>query len=241
MSSGARRAVILAGGKGSRLRPLTVTIPKPLVPIGDLPILEVLIRQLRHQGFERITVAVGHLASLVRAFCGDGERWGVPIDYLFEERALGTIGCLGLLEDLGPDERVLVVNGDTLTDLDMARVCDLHDGSDAITLCASRRVVEVEFGVLETAGDYLASYTEKPSLSYRVSMGVNVLSGWAVARHVPRGEPLDTPQLVERLMSAGERVRVLDTHAYWLDLGRLEDLETGTAAFAADPRRFLPG
>lgn len=240
MSSPRRRAVILAGGKGSRLRPFTVTIPKPLVPIGDVPILEVLIRQLRHQGFERVTVSVGHLASLIRAFCGHGERWGVDLDYLFEERALGTIGCLGLLEDLGPDERVLVVNGDTLTDLDMARVHDAHAERDAITVCASRRAVDVQFGVLETDGDYLASYTEKPTLSYRVSMGINVLSGWAVARHVPRGEPLDTPQLVERLLGAGERVRVVDTDAYWLDLGRLEDLETGTAAFAADPRRFLP-
>ena len=101
--------------------------------------------------------------------------------------------------------------------------------------------MNVELGVLETDGEYLASYAEKPTLSYRVSMGINILSGWAVARHVTSGERLDTPELVERLLAAGERVRVIDTEAYWLDLGRLEDLETGTAAFAADPRRFLPG
>ena len=134
MSGGPRRAMILAGGKGSRLRPLTVTIPKPLVPIGDVPILEVLIRQLARQGFERITLSVGHLAGLIRAYCGDGERWGVPIDYLFEEQPLGTIGCLGSLRGLSSEDRVLVVNGDTLTDLDMANVYDAHETGDAITL-----------------------------------------------------------------------------------------------------------
>jgi NDP-sugar pyrophosphorylase family protein len=234
------RAVILAGGKGSRLRPFTITIPKPLVPIGDLPILEILIRQLKSRGFDRITISVGHLASLIRAFCGNGEPWHVPIDYLYEDQPLGTIGCLGLLEDL-TDDRVLVVNGDTLTDLNMAEVYAAHDGKDAITVCANRRSVEIDFGVLETGSDgYLSAYTEKPVLSYKVSMGVNVLSAWAIARYIPRGERLDTPDLVHRLLAQGEGVRVLSPEAYWLDLGRMKDLETGVAAFQADPRRFLP-
>lgn len=234
------RAVILAGGKGSRLRPFTVTIPKPLVPIGDLPILEILIRQLKHRGFERITLSVGHLASLIRAFCGTGEPWGIPIDYLYEDQPLGTIGCLGLLDDLA-EERVLVVNGDTLTDLNLAEVYAAHDGTDAITVCANRRSVEIDFGVLETDGaGYLSAYTEKPVLSYKVSMGVNVLSAWAIARYIHRGERLDTPDLVHRLLADGQKVRVLSPEAYWLDLGRMKDLETGVAAFEADPRRFLP-
>jgi len=234
------RAVILAGGKGSRLRPFTVTIPKPLVPIGDIPILEILIRQLKHRRCERITLSVGHLASLIRAFCGDGEEWRIPIDYLYEEAPLGTIGCLGLLDDLAED-RVLVVNGDTLTDLDFAAVHAAHDHRDAITVCANRRTVDVDFGVLETDGDgLLTTYTEKPVLSYRVSMGVNVISDWAITRYIHRGERLDTPDLVHRLLADGQRVRVLSTEAYWLDLGRMKDLETGAAAFEADPRRFLP-
>ena len=234
------RAVILAGGKGSRLRPLTVTIPKPLVPIGDLPILEILIRQLKRQGCERITISVGHLAGLIRAFCGGGEAWGIPIDYLYEEQPLGTIGCLGLLEGLAED-RVLVVNGDTLTDLDFAGVYAAHAREDAATVCANRRTVEVDFGVLETdAGGHLAAYTEKPVLSYRVSMGVNVISAWAIAHYIPEGERLDIPDLVRRLLADRQGVRVLDTEAYWLDLGRMADLEAGVAAFQADPRRFLP-
>lgn len=234
------RAIILAGGKGSRLRPLTVTIPKPLVPIGDVPILEILIRQLKHQGFDRITLAVGHLAGLIRAYCGNGERWRIPIDYVFEDTPLGTVGCLGSLEDL-TDDRVLVINGDTLTDLQMAEVYRQHSPTDAITLCAHRQSVEVEFGVLEAEGEYLTGYVEKPTLDYRVSMGVNVLSTWAIQRHIPRGCRLDVPDLVRRLLAGGERVRVRDTAAFWLDLGRVKDLEAGQAEFLADPGRFVPG
>jgi NDP-sugar pyrophosphorylase family protein len=235
------RAIILAGGKGSRLRPFTLTIPKPLVPIGDLPILEILIRQLRHQGFTRITISVGHLASLIQAYCGHGERWQIPIDYVFEDRPLGTIGCLSLVPDLAQEERVLVVNGDTLTDLDMASLYAGHRSGDAITLAASRRTVKIDFGVLETDDDgLLTAYSEKPVLSYRVSMGVNVLSGWTIERCIPQGERLDLPELVQQLLAAGHPVRVVEPTAYWQDLGRVEDLETGGADFQADPRRFLP-
>ena len=234
------RAVILAGGKGSRLLPFTLAIPKPLVPIGDLPILEILIRQLAGQGFERVTISVGYLAGLIRAFCGNGEQWRIPIDYLYEEEPLGTIGCLGHLADLA-DDRILVVNGDTLTDLDMAQVYAAHNCQDALTICANQRSVEIDFGVLETTdGDLLASYAEKPTLSYRVSMGINVLSAWAIGRYIPPGRRLDTPELVGRLLADGQRVRIRDTNAYWLDLGRLKDLEAGIAAYQAEPRRFLP-
>ena len=234
------RAVILAGGSGSRLRPLTVTIPKPLVPIGDMPILELLIRQLKRAGCARITLSVGHLASLIRAFCGDGEQWRIPIDYVYEEQALGTVGCLGLLDDIA-DDRLLVLNGDTLTDLDFAAPYAAHDPGDAITVCANRRTVAVDFGVLETdARGYLSTYTEKPTLAYRVSMGVNVVSTWAIARYIERNQRLDAPDLVKRVLADGKRVRVLDTSAYWLDLGRMKDLEAGVAAFSAEPGRFLP-
>lgn len=235
------RALILAGGKGSRLKPFTFVIPKPLVPIGEMPILEILIRQLKGQGFEAITISVGHLAGLIRAFCGDGSQWGIPIDYVYEDQPLGTIGCLSLLGDRHGADRVFVVNGDTLTDMNMAEAYAAHDAKDAITICANRRSVNVDFGVLETDGaGHLASYTEKPTLHYRVSMGVNVVSSWAISRYIRSGERLDTPDLVRRLMAAGEGVRVLDVDAYWLDLGRLNDLEAGYEAFRANPQRFLP-
>jgi NDP-sugar pyrophosphorylase family protein len=244
------RALILAGGKGSRLRPFTFTIPKPLVPIGDMSVLEILIRQLKGQGFERITISVGHLAGLIRAFCGDGSQWGIPIDYVYEDQPLGTIGCLALLDlqeadrmpaDRMPADRILVINGDTLTDMSMAEAYAAHDGADAITICANRRSVGIDFGVLETDGEgYLSTYTEKPTLHYRVSMGVNVVSAWAVGAYISRGERLDLPGLVEKLLAAGQRVRVREVEAYWLDLGRMQDLEEGERVFRANPQRFLP-
>jgi NDP-sugar pyrophosphorylase family protein len=235
------RALILAGGKGSRLRPFTFTIPKPLVPIGEMPVLEILIRQLKGQGCERITISVGHLAGLIRAFCGDGSQWGIPIDYVYEDQPLGTIGCLALLDDLGGADRILVINGDTLTDMSMAEAYAAHDSGDAITICANRRSVGIDFGVLETDGaGYLSTYTEKPTLQYKVSMGVNVVSAWAVGAYISRGERLDLPGLVEKLLAAGQRVRVREVEAYWLDLGRMQDLEEGERVFRANPQRFLP-
>lgn len=232
-------AVILAGGKGSRLRPFTFTIPKPLVPIGDIPIIEILIRQLAAQGFTRATVSVGHLASLIQSFCGDGEAWGIPIDYVYEDEPLGTVGSLALIEEFD-DDRVVVVNGDTLTDMSFADAYRTHSTDDAATICANSRSVSIDFGVLEVDGDdTLTGYSEKPTLDYLVSMGTNVLTVDAVRRHLRAGERLDIPDLIERFRSAGERVRVFHPDAYWLDLGRLDDLETGTQVFSSDPDRFL--
>lgn len=224
---------------GSRLRPFSFTIPKPLVPIGEHPIIEILVRQLAAQGFDRITVSVGHLQELVRAFCGDGSKWGVDLDYVAEDSPLGTMGCLGLIEDFD-DDRVLVVNGDTLTDFDMAAAYRDHDPTAALTICAHRRTVGIDFGVLEVADGMLVDYVEKPNLPYRVSMGINVVSRWAVERYIPGDVRVDLPDLAMRLVGEGSGVRVVETDAYWLDLGRFDDLERGARDFAAHPERFLP-
>lgn len=232
-------ALILAGGKGSRLRPFSFTIPKPLVPIGEHPIIEILIRQLAAQGFLRITVSVGYLAELVRAFCGDGSKWGVVLDYVAEDAPLGTMGCLGLIDHFD-DDRILVVNGDTLTDLDMSRAYLSHDVATAMTIYAHRRVVDIDFGVLEVSAGLLTAYVEKPSLPYRVSMGINVVSTWVVAERIAPNEPKDLPGLAQELLAEGGRIRVVETDAYWLDLGRFDDLERGAQDFARDPERFLP-
>ena len=234
------RAVILAGGRGSRLKPFTVVIPKPLVPIGEMPILELLVRQLKAQGFDWITLSVGYLSSLIEAYCGDGSRWDVRLDYVRETEPLGTAGFLGLINDLG-DDRLLVVNGDTLTDLDMAHVYREHDPKDGATICSNRRSVSVEFGVLEADdSSRLRSYTEKPSFSYEVSMGVNVLSAWAIHSVVKPHERLEMPELLRHIQAAGGVVRVRHTEAYWLDMGRMEDLEVAVETFSANPARFLP-
>jgi len=234
------RAVILAGGTGSRLKPFTFTIPKPLVPIGEMPIVEILIRQLAGQGFKRITVSVGHLAQLIRAVCGDGSQWGVELDYVEEEKPLGTAGCLSLVGDLD-DDPILVVNGDTLTDLDFGAAVRNHPLEAGISICTNRREVAIDFGVVDVADDgLLLGYREKPTLDYLVSMGVYVMSSWVITDHIPAGERLDMPDLIGSLMAAGYPVRTHDAEAYWLDLGRIDDLERGDAVFRSERGRFLP-
>lgn len=232
--------MILAGGRGSRLTPYTAVIPKPLVPIGEMPILELLIRQLKFRGFDRLTLSVGYLSSLIEAYCGDGSRWEIELDYVRETEPLGTAGFLGLLDDL-TDDRLLVVNGDTLTDLDMGQAYRDHDPADGATIYSSRRSLSIEFGVLETDDSgRLVSYSEKPEVAYDVSMGVNILSAWAIKAHVTRGVRLDMPDLLRRIQGADGVVRVQRTDAYWLDMGRISDLEEALETFAADPARFLP-
>jgi len=235
-----KRALILAGGLGSRLRPLTFVIPKPLLPVGELPIIEILIRQLAHHRVDRISIAVGRAGSLIQTYCGDGEPWGVHIDYLREEKPLGTAGPLGLLEPLAED-RLLVVNGDTLTDLDFGGLFERHDPSDAMTVAVSRRDVELRFGVAEADGeDRLVDYKEKPVLSYTAGMGVYVVTERARREYLRAPEPIDMPELIQRLLRNDEVVRVVETDAYWLDVGHVEDLETAEAAVGDHPGRFLP-
>lgn len=234
------RAVILAGGTGSRLKPFTFTIPKPLVPLGEMSIIEILIRQLAGQGFQRVTISVGHLAQLIRAVCGDGSQWRVQIDYVEEEQPLGTAGCLSLVAGLD-EEPVLVINGDTLTDLDFASTVQGHSAEAGITICTNRREVHIDFGVLEISGEgLLTEYREKPTLEYLVSMGVYVLSPWVIRDHIPVGERLDMPDLIRQLMELGHPVRTHGSDAYWLDLGRIDDLEEGDAVFRKERGRFLP-
>ncbi len=234
------RAFILAGGRGSRLHPFTTVIPKPLVPVGDMPILEILLRQMKARGFDRVTISVGYLASLIESYCGDGDRWDLAIDYVREDEPLGTAGALSLLEDL-EDDRILVTNGDILTDLDLGLVTREHDPDEGATICANRRLVPVDFGVLHTdERGCLREYEEKPTLSYEVSMGVNVVSAWAVERYVPKARKLDLPDLMRALVADSKAVRIRSTDAYWLDMGRMADLETATQVFTDDPTRFLP-
>jgi NDP-sugar pyrophosphorylase family protein len=233
------RAVILAGGRGNRLKPLTVVIPKPLVPVGEFSIIEILAKQLASQGFDRLTISVGHLASLVHAFCGDGKQWDIAIDYVSEDTPLGTAGCLSLLDDLDED-RVLVLNGDILTNTDFGEAYRAHDPADGATIFANQREIPVEFGVLETQDGYLSGYIEKPTLTYDVSMGIYVISTDVIPEFVPPRTRVDMPDLMRSLTAAGRRVRVVPNEAYWRDLGHMEDLSAATERFNEDPKFFLP-
>ncbi|MEK7382383.1 MAG: sugar phosphate nucleotidyltransferase [Elusimicrobiota bacterium] len=231
-----RQAVILAGGKGTRLRPYTATLPKPLVPVGDYPIIEIVLRQLKHFGFTDIIISTGHLAELVRAYCGDGRRWGVKIRYVREDKPLGTSGALKLIRALQP--RFLTINGDLLTTLDFGKLYDYHRdlGADAaIAVC--ERLSKIDFGVIELDDkDRLCAYTEKPSRRHLVSMGVNVFDR-RVLRHIRSGEALGIPDLIRRITDASGIVVGFRNKAEWLDIGRPEDYESVQDIFASPRRR----
>ena len=236
------RAIVLAGGRGSRLRPYTVVLPKPLMPIGDRPVLDIVVRQLHRAGFERLTVATGYLAELIEAFLGDGGSYGIAVDYFREAKPLGTAGSLGLIEGL--EEPFLVMNGDVLTDLDYSRLLADHTASDAIaTIATRRREVEVQLGVLHFGNPLdatrLTDYDEKPQIEYEASMGVYCFSP-RVSEHIVPGEPLDFPELILRLIAAGEIVRGWRSTAYWLDIGSHDDYERAQEEFERVRDRLLP-
>ena len=237
-----QRAVILAGGVGSRLRPYTTVLPKPLMPVGDRPILDIIIRQLRHHGFERVTIATGYLAELIEAFFGDGSAYDIEIDYFREHEPLGTIGALASIEGL--DEPFLVMNGDILTDMDYSRFLADHAGADAVASIAThKRNVEISLGVLHFEDDddttKLTGYSEKPKYHYEVSMGVYCFSP-EVREHIERDVRLDFPDLILRLMAAGETVRGWRSQDYWLDLGRREDYERAVEEFETIRAQIIP-
>jgi NDP-sugar pyrophosphorylase family protein len=222
---GSKRAVVLAGGQGRRLLPYTSVLPKPLMPVGERPILEIVVGQLRDAGFDRVTIAVGHLASLIQAYFGNGERFGVAIDYSLEERPLGTAGPLAVL-DPRPAHDVLVMNGDVLTDLDFGRFYRDHCASGAAaTIAVYRKSVDIALGVLSIdERDRVTAYDEKPVLHFPVSTGIYCFHP-RVLDHLEPGTRCDLPQLVHALLAAGETVLGAKVEGRWLDIGRPEDYE----------------
>ncbi|MBI3298589.1 MAG: NTP transferase domain-containing protein [Elusimicrobia bacterium] len=235
------QAVILAGGKGTRLRPFTTSLPKPLVPLGEQPIIEVILRQLKAAGFKEVVVSVGHLAELIAAYCGDGKRWGLRLRYAREAKPLSTAGALREISGLAPN--FLTINGDILTTLSAKALFADHMKSKAhATVAVCQRTTTVSFGVITLdAKKRVTAYTEKPSLTYSVSMGVNVFSRESL-KLIKKGEALGIPEFIDRIRAKGGLVRGYPTKAEWLDIGRPEDYETAQAIFDS-PRlraRYLP-
>ena len=237
MSDG-RQAVILAGGKGTRLRPYTVVLPKPLMPIGDMPILEVIVRQLARHGFSKITLAVNHQAEIIKAFFHDGARWGIEIGYSYEDRPLGTMAPLRNIESL--PENFLVMNGDILTDLDYSGFFDAHVERESIfTVSSFMRQHVVDYGVLIPNEDrLLAAFIEKPCYSYEVSMGVYMMSRDAL-RFVPKGTPYGFDKLMLDLIAAKRPAAIERFGGYWLDIGRPDDYAQAIDEFEQLRSRFL--
>ena len=219
------RAIILAGGKGTRLRPYTTLIPKPLVPLGgEYSILEIIIMQLSKSGFTHITLAVNHLSQLIMAYFGDGERLGVKIDYSLEEGELSTIGPLTLIEDL--PENFLVMNGDILCDLNYKSFFDAHvDAGSRISVSAFRREVKIDFGVLRYDDNgRLNEFQEKPEYDFDVSMGIYCINR-SVIDLLPRGEKYGFDNLMIDGLAKDEPIDIRPFSGYWLDIGRPDDYE----------------
>jgi NDP-sugar pyrophosphorylase family protein len=224
------RAIILAGGKGVRLAPVTDVIPKPLVPLGGMPIMETIIRQLQYHGFRRITLAVGYMADLIQAYFQDGAKWGVEIDYSYESEPLGTAGPLGLIDGL--DETFLVMNSDVLTDLDYPNLLSYHRRHNGLaTVGAYDRQVRIDLGVIIKDGDYrIRDYAEKPKVSYLVSMGIYVFEPQVLDYINGKGH-LDFPDLVKIMLKDEQRVNYYPFSGYWLDIGRHDDYEQAASEF----------
>lgn len=217
-----KRAIILAGGKGARLRPYTVVLPKPLMPVGDYPVLEIIIRQLAFHGFDHITLTVNHQAEIIKAFCGDGSKWNVFIDYSYENKPLSTMGPLTLIKDL--PENFLVMNGDVLTDLDFSAFFNFHVNNGKIfTISAYNRFETSEYGVLENnETNFLTRFIEKPKRDLTVCMGINMMSR-NILNFIPEDTFFGFDHLMCTLLDKKQEVLIHKYDGYWLDIGRPDD------------------
>jgi NDP-mannose synthase len=234
------QAVIMAGGKGTRLYPYSALLPKPLMPLGDMPILELLLRQMQQAGVTDVLVAVSHLRHLIEAFFGDGRQFGLDIRYISEDKPLGTAGALGnMMDEL--DETFMVSNGDLLTSMDLAAMARWHYdvGADA-SIGVSQRENKIDFGLIEfDAENRLSAYREKPKSLYYVSMGFYILRRQAVRPLIKPNEYLDMPSLLLALRAANRDVRCFHDAGLWLDIGRPDDFAEAQIIFEQHRDWFL--
>ena len=234
------QALILAGGKGTRLRPYTNVLPKPLMPVGDMPIMEIILRQLKYCGVDSVILAVGYMHHLFEAFFQNGERYGLSIKYSFEDKPLGTAGPISLIMDQLEDD-FLVMNGDILTTLNYSALFDDHlKKGAAATISLHRRDVNIDYGVIEyDANNCLIGYREKPVYHYDVSMGVNILNKQSIQRVIKPNTYLDIPDLMTQLSLSGNKVNCYHEDCEWLDIGRVDDYKIATDLFEKNKANFL--
>lgn len=216
--------VLMAGGLGTRLRPLTENLPKPMIPVGGRPLLETIVRNFEAQGFRDIFLSVNYKSEIIRDHFGDGMKFGVSINYLVEETRLGTAGALSLLPQR-PKGPVIVMNGDLLTSVNFRQLIDFHRQQKAqATMCVREYAFQVPYGVVETEGSRLTAVIEKPVHNFFVNAGVYVVEP-AALDHLPASAAFDMPQLFERITASGGTAAAFPIHEYWLDIGRFDDLE----------------
>jgi len=232
------KAIVLAGGKGTRLAPYTSILPKPLMPIGEMPILEVMLMQMKHAGVNEVILTVGHLSSLLRAYFGYGEQWDMNIHYSYEKEPLGTAGPIGQVKGL--HDTFFVTNGDILTTLDLKELLDFHQKQGGIaTVAVHKRKVRIDLGVVESDENFtITGYIEKPTIDYTVSMGIYVFEP-RILEYIPAKQYLDFPDLVLKLIAAGEKVVAYPFDGYWMDLGRPDDYIKANEDFNSMRPQFL--
>jgi NDP-mannose synthase len=233
------QAIILAGGKGSRLKPFTTNFPKPLVPIDDIPILEIILKQLKYYGVKDVVLAVNHMADLIMAFFKNGEKLGLNISYSVESEPLGTAGPISIVKNL--DENFLVLNGDVLTTLNFKSFFNFHKKKKTIsTIATFNKEVKIDLGVLETNGDVFDDYIEKPTYNFTVSMGIYVFNK-SIVQYLEKGTPLDIPDLILKLKENKEEICCYKGDYDWLDIGRVDDYEMATKIFKEQKSKYLKG
>jgi NDP-sugar pyrophosphorylase family protein len=216
------KAVIQCGGKGTRLRPYTAVLPKPLMPIGSRPVLELLLKWLRRNGIQEVFITTGYLGHLIRSFCGNGHQWNLKITYTEEVEPLGTIGPLTLLRE-HLDSPFLVLNGDVLTDISLSQFAGFHRRHPGpVTIATATRTIKMDFGVIEEAGDQVVSFREKPALPHLVSMGLYCMDP-SIFEYIPDGIPFGFDDLMLQLLENDTPVHVFKHNGLWLDIGRVDD------------------
>jgi NDP-sugar pyrophosphorylase family protein len=235
-----KRAIILAGGIGSRLRPYTIVLPKPLMPVSDYSIIEIIIRQLSYYGFDHITVTISKKNEIIPAFLGDGSKWNVKIDYSVEEIPLSTMGPLKLIRDL--PENFLIMNGDVLTDLDFNEFYNFHiKNGELFTISAQERTEKSEYGVLDLKEDsHLSGFREKPVNTYTVSMGI-YMAKREILDYIPENTPFGFDHLMLEFLEKNKPVLVRKHNGYWLDIGRPADYNRAVDEFNEYKKKLLPG
>ncbi|MCM3444717.1 sugar phosphate nucleotidyltransferase [Metabacillus halosaccharovorans] len=234
------RAIILAGGKGTRLKPYTSVLPKPLMPIDHMPILEIVLRQLKYYGINHVTLSVGYLAELIQSYFRDGENLGIKIDYSRENEPLGTAGPLNLINNLG-ENPLLVMNGDVLTNIDYRDLVSFHITNNAeMTVATVERNVPINLGVLEINTDrIITKWEEKPKIKYNASMGIYVINPKIISKFINR-KKMDVPDLIETLINRSYGIYSYEFTGRWLDIGRQDDYEMAIEEFSNNTNLYLP-
>lgn len=218
------KGVIQCGGKGTRLLPYTMILPKPLMPVGSKPVLELLLKWLRRNGVQDAYVTTGYLGHLIRTVCGDGRQWGLNIHYTEEMEPLGTVGALRLLRD-ELDDTFLVINGDVLTDINLPVFASFHRAQGTkLTIATARRLIHTDFGIIEASGNRVSRFQEKPTLTHLVSMGVYCMEP-SILSYIPDGVPFGFDNLMSCMLAADDPVSTFLHGGLWFDIGRVDDFQ----------------